>query len=194
MLSNFKNTEKGFTLVEALMAVSIFSLSVVTLMSVLGSGLAQTNYAKRKTTAVYLAQEGVEVMRNLRDTYMLFDPAGWSNFQNKLTTSQCMSANGCFYNDASVQWNGSDQTQPIIDMTMTACTGPSPTNCTNGALLYNASTGKYGFTGSASGFTRRIRAVSVNPSEIEIFSTVFWIQGSGNYQMTFSESLFDWTD
>ena len=50
-----KNT--GFTLVETLVAISIFSMSLVALMSILGSGISDTNYAKQKIIAGYLTQE-----------------------------------------------------------------------------------------------------------------------------------------
>ena len=38
---------RAFTLVETLVAISIFSISVVAVMSVLASGISYTNYAKK---------------------------------------------------------------------------------------------------------------------------------------------------
>jgi hypothetical protein len=38
------------------------------MMSVLSSGLSDTNNAKKKMVATFLAQEGIEYMRNIRDT------------------------------------------------------------------------------------------------------------------------------
>jgi Tfp pilus assembly protein PilV len=71
----FKKVNKlsgGFTLVETLIAISIFSLSIIALMSILGGGISNTNYAKTKITASYLAQEGIEYVRNMRDNYVLY--------------------------------------------------------------------------------------------------------------------------
>ncbi len=80
---NKKNT--GFTLVETLVSLSIFSVSVILFMSVLGSGITDTNYAKQKIVAGYLAQEGIEYMRNMRDNNVLYDPMGpqhgWDTFK-----------------------------------------------------------------------------------------------------------------
>lgn len=71
----------GFTLVESLIAVSIFSVSIIAMMSVLGGGIANTNYVKNKLVATYLAQEGIEYARNMRDKHILYDgSAGWDNF------------------------------------------------------------------------------------------------------------------
>src|SRR3990172_9504183 len=78
---------RAFTLVETLIAISIFSISVLALMSVLGQGISNTNYAKQKILASYLAQEGVEYIRNMRETYVLYSATstlGWSAFNTKL--------------------------------------------------------------------------------------------------------------
>lgn len=133
----------GFTLVETLIALSIFTVSILGLMSILATGISNTGYAKRKVAAEYLAQEGIEYVRNLRDTTVLYDATssqhGWDNFKilNK---------------DYSI-------TDPDF-----------------------------------AGFTRVISedAVSFGENEIEIFSTVSWTEGSGSYNITFSEHLFNW--
>ncbi|PIZ86896.1 hypothetical protein COX93_02875, partial [Candidatus Nomurabacteria bacterium CG_4_10_14_0_2_um_filter_30_12] len=52
--------ERGFTLVETLVAISIFTVSVISLMSVLSSGITGTKFANNKIIAGYLAQEGIE--------------------------------------------------------------------------------------------------------------------------------------
>lgn len=62
-----KTSEKGFTVVEALVAISILLLSITGTFAVAQSSLKSTNYAKNKITAYYLAQEGIEQMRHLRD-------------------------------------------------------------------------------------------------------------------------------
>jgi Tfp pilus assembly protein PilV len=82
----FKQKNKGFTLVETLVAISIFTMSILGLMSVLASGIADTNYAKQKIVASYLAQEGIEYVRNMRDNLVLFDAVspqnGWTAFRS----------------------------------------------------------------------------------------------------------------
>ena len=73
----------GFTLVETLVAISIFTVSILGIMSVLASGISQTSYAKQKMIASYLAQEGIECIRNIRDTYVLYqDSNDWTNFRD----------------------------------------------------------------------------------------------------------------
>lgn len=191
LIKKIKKDNRGFTLVEALIAVSIFTIAVLTMLVVLADGISDTNYAKRKTTAIYLSQEGLEVFRNMRDTYMVYDALGWDAFETKITSGGCTGANGCFYNDSGLAWTG-DPTQPIANLTLTPC---SSSTCTNGALSYDPSTGKYGASGTSSGFTRQIRATVVTSgSEARIRSTVYWVQGTRTFQMTFSDNLFNWAE
>ncbi|OGI95347.1 hypothetical protein A2917_02160 [Candidatus Nomurabacteria bacterium RIFCSPLOWO2_01_FULL_42_17] len=86
MIKLFKKNNGGFTLVETLVALSIFTVSLLGIMSVLASGISNTNYSKQKIIAGYLAQEGIEYVRNLRDTAVLYDAdgaqAGWSSFRD----------------------------------------------------------------------------------------------------------------
>lgn len=140
---NKKN--KAFTLVETLVAISIFTMSILGLMSVLASGISNTNYAKQKMAATYLAQEGIEYVRNMRDNYVLYNTdgsqIGWFDFT-----------------DAVV-----GQNYPITDPDF-------------------------------SGFSRENTASVVNPNEVKISSRVSWTQGSGNYNIVFSENLFNWIE
>ena len=96
-----KNKVSGFTLVETLIAISIFSISVVALMSFLSQNLADTEYVKEKMIAVYLAQENIEYVRNMRDTYVLYSGMtgnNWGTFKTKLAT--CNTINDCGFSNS----------------------------------------------------------------------------------------------
>ena len=185
-----KQKNKAFTLVETLVAISIFTTSIVVLMVLLGQGIANTNYAKNKMIAAYLAQEGIEYLRNLQDTYALYSssPAvGWTDFNNQLTAASCQGANGCYFDDSDISF--ADLTVPIEDIDFYACGANCP------ALKYDITTGKYGYVaGADSGFRRKIRVEQTTASETKVYSTVFWTQGSGTYSSVFSESLFNWVE
>jgi Tfp pilus assembly protein PilV len=138
--TKFNQFNKGFTLVETLVAISIFTMSIIALMSVLASGISNTNYAKTKITASYLAQEGIEYARNKRDTSVLYDTISAQNGWNIFLT-------------------------PSFSITY-----PSPDPS----------------------FTRVLLKTIINADQVKISSTVSWMQGSGLYQITFSENLFNW--
>jgi hypothetical protein len=78
-------------------------------------------------------------------------------------------------------------------ITVGACT---LAQCADHPLLYNSSTGKYGYAlGISSGFFRKIQVIpnySGNSNETQITSTVYWNQGSGTYNISFSEVLYNW--
>jgi prepilin-type N-terminal cleavage/methylation domain-containing protein len=63
--------QNGFTLIETLVAISIFVASVTVLLVVTGGGIKDVNSAQNKLTATYLAQEGAELVRASRDTYFM---------------------------------------------------------------------------------------------------------------------------
>jgi len=133
-------TNNGFSLVETLVAISIFSLSILGLMSVLASGISNTNYAKQKIVASYLAQEGIEYVRNMRDNAVLYPSGtGWTNFSSPGTINY-----------------------PAVD--------------------------------DFASFNREITKIAVPASsdELQITSKVSWTQGSGNYNITLTENLFNW--
>jgi prepilin-type N-terminal cleavage/methylation domain-containing protein len=73
-----KNNEKkspssraGFTLIEMLVAVFIFSLALAAFMGIASRGLQAARYAQDEVRADYLAIEGIEVIRNIRDQALI---------------------------------------------------------------------------------------------------------------------------
>lgn len=176
MKINFPQKNTGFTLVETLVAISIFTVSLLGLMSVLASGITTTNYAKQKILASYLAQEGVEYIRNVRDNNVLYPSTGktWNSFNTQLST--CTSVNNaCGFNS-------------FIQSSFFSCVSFScKLYINNGRYDTNAG-------GVDSGFVRKVWMTNVSADEVSVYSTVSWTQSSGNYSVTFSENLTNWIE
>jgi len=61
----------GFTLIETLVAITIFSTSLIGLMTIASQGISASRNAKHSLEAQLLAQEGIEFVHNLRDNAFL---------------------------------------------------------------------------------------------------------------------------
>ena len=187
------NCNKGFTLVEVLVAISIFTISITALMSTLASGISDTTYAKNKMTATYLAQEGIEYIRNMRDDYMLFDPQasgnGWGDF---ITAINPCSTYDCGLNNTATIF----PTDP--NFIFYPCPSYSDLNnqCRlflNNGNYYSDGTPDGGGNGVPSGFVRTIGVRPYSGDEIAVISTVDWEQGAVWHSVSFTEDLFNWS-
>ncbi len=182
-----KQKNSGFTLVETLVAIAIFVVSVLAMLISLGGGIKNVNYVKQKIIATYLAQEGIEYFRNVRDNHVLFDDlndgqVGWDNFTAQMLANQC--------NDLTLGCGFDDQIFPQSDPNAVF-------SCASGCEL-NLLNGKYvvpTYGGDDSNFRRSVVVlVNTGPSGdmMQVTSTVTWLQGSGPNSVTFSENIFNW--
>ncbi len=65
--SNIKTTEKGLTLIETLFAVLLLIIGIVGVYAVISQIIVFTDAISSRLTAIYLAQEGIEIVINFRD-------------------------------------------------------------------------------------------------------------------------------
>ena len=68
--TKYKN-QRGFTILESIIAILVLSLSVSGVFSAVQQSLSQAIIAKDEVKAFYLAQEAVEIIRNKRDNNQL---------------------------------------------------------------------------------------------------------------------------
>lgn len=73
-----RDNQKGFTLVESMIAVGIIVTSLVSILVLINRSLGFSSLAFNKLVAGNLAQEGIEIVRNIRDTNWLNQKA-WDN-------------------------------------------------------------------------------------------------------------------
>jgi len=62
------NTSKGFTLIELVITIAVLSLGIIGVYSAFNPIVVATYNLSSRLTATYLAEEGMEVVRNIRDT------------------------------------------------------------------------------------------------------------------------------
>ncbi len=85
----------GFTLIETLVGLTVFMIAFVAVSQVSSNSLQDINQTKRRLTAQYLAQEGVEYVKQIQKSFIL---QGFhkDEFMNQFVNPNC--SNGCdFY-------------------------------------------------------------------------------------------------
>ena len=69
--------KSGFTMVEALVAITILLIAVIGPLSLLTTALRDSVYLKNEITANYLAQEGLEMVIYLNDSGEILNPGDY---------------------------------------------------------------------------------------------------------------------
>ncbi len=179
------NLKRGFTIIETLVALSIFTVSILGLLTVTAQGVSDTNFSKNKFIASYLAQEGIEMVRNMRDTSIL----SGNTWTNSFHQGSPYNLNECYPTGVSA---GCD----INSKTLIAFQCPiSPGICSNlGYDLVSGfySSGPFDQSSKDSGFNRLITLKDVNDHEVQVTTTVYWTQGASTKSVTLTENIFDW--
>ncbi|MEX2013630.1 MAG: prepilin-type N-terminal cleavage/methylation domain-containing protein [Parcubacteria group bacterium] len=167
---------KGFTIIESLVAITILVLAVTGTASAIQSGISSYVFSKDQIIAFYLAQEGFEQVRNMRDEN------GLKN-QNWLTGISFDSSDPCYFGNACI-------VDPVNSNIPTRCSAPG--SCP--VLRQNATTGFFGYDSSwpATIFRREIVLTWINANEISILVTVDWSKGIVNRQFKAKENLLNW--
>ena len=173
--------KKGFTLVETMVAISILMLGILGPLSIASSGLRNSLFAKDQVTAYYLAQEGIEYVRYVRDDNYLDGKKPWlSGLDNCTGTFGCtVDTEKWFTTNASV----TDK-----------CTFA---DCGDDGLLYKIASNQHythqsGSGNTATPFTRIIKVEkNINDREIKVTSTVTWQTGDGQKSFTLTENVFN---
>jgi hypothetical protein len=62
---------KSFTLIETITAIFILTTGILALSSLISYFISVSSISSQRLIAAYLAQEGIEIVRNLRDTNLL---------------------------------------------------------------------------------------------------------------------------
>jgi prepilin-type N-terminal cleavage/methylation domain-containing protein len=186
MTMDKSTTHRGFTLVETIVAITILTLAVVGPLFTANRAIVAARAASYQLTASYLAQEGVEYVRMLRDNHYLAayagDPAtasttGWANFRTEV--------NPCVSGTCTFDPTGG----PTRDQFLVACSG----SCSR---LYLTDTANGIYTqqniGTETPFTRTVKIFEDTGAEERVVSTVTWNFHNTPYAVTITDHLTPW--
>ena len=190
-------TMKGFTLIETLIAITILTLAVAGPLTTASQALTAAQVSKGQLTASYLAQEGIEYVRFMRDDeYLKFYPSGvgagtaaWNEFLNGSAPASITScrAGTCMLDPAAPSMctgaagNG---------CSLIPCSGGT---CTPLYLANNIYTEQSGISGAVvTPFKRTIQAFTVSATDERIVSTVSWTFHNLPYSVIITDHLTPW--
>lgn len=185
--------QSGFTLVETLVAIAILTLSVAGPLYTASRAIVAARTSSDQLTASYLAQEGIEYVRALRDTsyldrYRANDPtisaSAWANFLSSSQTvsvGKCRAPQSCAYDPGYALGSGYDLTQ---------CPSSGCPSLVLYGGMYRPSTSVSG--GTPTVFTRSIQAIDVDSTNERIISRVTWSFHGTPYAVTVTDTLTPW--
>ncbi|HUY62399.1 MAG TPA: prepilin-type N-terminal cleavage/methylation domain-containing protein [Candidatus Paceibacterota bacterium] len=175
------NARRAFTLVETLVAIAILALAIAGPLYTADRTLVATELAREQLTATYLAQEGIEYVRALRDNaYLSAYQAGgtsvsanaWSAFLSS-PVSQCVNS-AC----TADPWFTPPGLPSWWFGTLQACTVGS--TCTplyfdgGSAPSYSGAIYSQRVTSVETPYTRTVQFYAVSPNDERVVATVTW--------------------
>ncbi len=186
-------SQRGFTLLEVLVAVTILIFAITATFTSAQSGLQSSQESKNQIITFYLAQEAVEYIRNMRDTNSIarisVPTTNWlkdiAENGNSSTDDPCYPGTYC--------------TVDVVKSELKQCPGGL-----NGCpyLKQNKSQGSsaylmYGYddgigTWATTDFKRVVQIEKIGATEAKIIVTVYWSRGSFSTSFTVRENIFDW--
>lgn len=161
-------TQRAFTLIETLVAISVLLVSLAGPLSIASSALRSALYARDQVTAFYLAQEAIEYVHAVRDENLL------------VGSSWLTGLDGCVDQTCTVDFP---------NFTHETCSG------TCSPVLIGSSSGLFNHQGGTpSIFTRSfsIETVAGYPDEVVVAVTVSWQTGTLSRSFEIREHLLNW--
>lgn len=80
-MHHMKSTTAGFTLIEIMIAMMILTISLLGFFQLSNYTISQINSADQRLMAMNYATEGLEIVRNIRDSFLEADLInGWNDF------------------------------------------------------------------------------------------------------------------
>ncbi len=163
--------QRGFSLVETLVAITSVLIVIVGPMTIVSTASRSTTFSGEQVTAFFLAQEGAELAQKARDNLVLDDfdgpGGGWNDFNDSSGDfNHCFSADGC-----GLQVDNAGVVA-VIDC------GSSVGAC----RLYLDSEEPIPYShnsaiATSTPYTRTIEFEQINSNEIRVVSRVEWFSG-----------------
>lgn len=160
-----KTKEKGFTFLEVIIAIFVLVVGIVAAYLVSQTPIFYTQNSINRLTAAFLAQEGIEIVRNIRDENWI-EGRDWNN-----GLTSCSS--GCYgdYNDSSLT---PDNDPPFLKL--------------NDFFSYDSDDET-----DETKFKRKI-TIDPDGEVLHVKSIVEWTHKGDSYDIMVEDKLYNWGD
>src|SRR5574343_412630 len=158
---------KGFTLLETLVAILLFTIALAALLALVRDSVTAASYMKNEVVGTYLAQEGIDYIRNKRDEIVHVNPvppSPWSDFLNYVNNAGCSNTTGC-------------KLDVYATTQLEACLPPS---CQPFIVSWRP-------------FRRTITTQSIGTTALLVRVDVSWNNGVTTRTKTLTTSLYNWS-
>jgi len=165
MKNNF--FKSGFTLVEVVVILFVMSMGLIGVLSLITQNIQSQSYNKSNLMAYQLAQEGVELIRKVRD----------SNWRDGLSYDDKLAAGEYFmsYNDAAPQAHDPAHPEELV--------------------LRQEASNFYTHNPVApkvTPFSRLITITAVDANSFRVVVTISWAEFGRNYVYNLETALYNW--
>lgn len=191
--------QKGFTLVETIVAIFILTMTIGALLTLTAGGFYSVRYARNQIVADYLAQESLEYIRNTRDTARI-ESVTWDDWKTTYNVNNGgQPVQGGSYNRGCFSEEGCTVDPYTIDPKIVECNGEcSP-------ILFYPDSGFYGYeTRYPSDIntdnpveTTFVRTIAMqesenSPDQVIVTVTVSWLNGTHPKTVRQSTLITNW--
>lgn len=165
-LTDLKSHKRGFSLIEVVVSVTIFIVVMIGVTALISLNITNAALLRNRLIAANLAQEGIEIVRNIRDNNFLApedQPVPWNQ------------------NLGNGDWRVAYDSQSLLSWN-------------NQPLRFHPATGLFDYNtpGNASIFRRTVNIQQVNVNEIKVTVTVNWEERGKPFSLSVEDHLFNW--
>ena len=176
---NNKLSAKGFTLIELLITITVITVGIVGAFVAIQQGISTVDYSRSRLTAAFLAQEGVEIIKNIRDTNLLQRSVDWDEGIDPGAAPEEYEVVYDDVNDAGVNLNAA------------AC---SP-NCdfSNLRFLTKTDNGFYDYSSpNETRYKRKVGIERISNEHLRLNVEVYWKTKKGYEEFKVIQEMYKW--
>lgn len=176
---NKESKQSGFTLIELLITITVITVGILGSFVAIQQGISTVDYSRSRLTSAFLAQEGVEIIKNIRDTNLLERSVDWNEGIDPGATPEEYEVVYDDINDAGINLNA------------VAC---SP-NCdfSNLRFLKKIDNGFYNYTlGDDTRYKRKVRIEKISNEHLRLTIVVYWKTKKGYEEFKVMQEMYKW--